>query len=235
MLSICSRGSVLSVGSVGSFASGGNERWLSVVAVVVGGLPIGWFVGRRLVRRAVARGLPPSVARRDALAEVGMVGGTFPWLCVVLTPLPAAGAVRLLPVVDLAQVLNGHPLTGFFQIVGNLLVFAAFGLLAPVRWRGGPVAVTAGVAAASTTVETLQHVLALGRVSSIDDVLLNTAGAGLAVLLGRHLRRRSDRDPLSRQQAAEAPFHRIFHTKSYETHSGKSRCCPVRENAHVEP
>lgn len=94
----------------------------------------------------------------------------LPWLCVVLTPLPAAGAVRLVPVVDLAQVLDGHPLTAFFQIVGNLLVFAAFGLLAPVRWRVGPVAVMAVVAAASTTAETLRHVLTLGRVSSIDDV-----------------------------------------------------------------
>lgn len=178
---------------------GGNERWLSVVVVVVAGLPAGWFVARRLVRRAVARGQPSSVARRNALAEVGMVAGTLPWLCVVLTPLPAAGAVRLVPVVDLAQVLDGHPLTAFFQIVGNLLVFAAFGLLAPVRWRVGPATVMAVVAAASTTVETLQHVLALGRVSSIDDVLLNTAGAGLAALLGRHLAHGGDRDPLTQQ------------------------------------
>ena len=174
---------------------GGVDRWLPVVAVSVAVLPAAWFVGRLLMRRAVARGRPRDVARRHAVAEVGMVAGTLPWLWMILTPLPATGAVRLVPIVDLAQVLAGHPLTAFFQIGGNLLVFAAFGLFAPLRWRIGPVAVMAAAAAASTTVETLQYVLALGRVSSIDDVLLNTAGAGLAALLCRWLPwRRPGRD-----------------------------------------
>ena len=64
--------------------------------------------------------------------------------------------------------------------------------LAPVRWRlgrgtGAVLAVVAGLAAAgSATVETLQWALDLGRVSSADDVLLNTAGAVLAALVTRH-------------------------------------------------
>jgi glycopeptide antibiotics resistance protein len=41
-------------------------------------------------------------------------------------------------------------------------------------------------AACSILIETLQYVLGLGRVSSVDDVLLNTAGAGLAALASRH-------------------------------------------------
>jgi glycopeptide antibiotics resistance protein len=40
-------------------------------------------------------------------------------------------------------------------------------------------------ATASVTVEILQYGLDLGRVSSIDDVLLNAAGAGLAALASR--------------------------------------------------
>jgi len=40
-------------------------------------------------------------------------------------------------------------------------------------------------AACSTLIETGQYVLQLGRVSSVDDVLLNTAGAGLAALASR--------------------------------------------------
>ncbi len=38
----------------------------------------------------------------------------------------------------------------------------------------------------SVLVEVAQYVLRLGRVSSVDDVLLNTAGAGLAALASRH-------------------------------------------------
>jgi glycopeptide antibiotics resistance protein len=76
-----------------------------------------------------------------------------------------------------------------YQIVGNLLVFAAFGFLAPIRWQIRPLWVVAAAAAASTTVETLQWVLGLGRVSSVDDVLVNAAGAGLAALCSRRWRR----------------------------------------------
>jgi glycopeptide antibiotics resistance protein len=45
--------------------------------------------------------------------------------------------------------------------------------------------VAAGAAAGSLLVETLQWALDLGRVSSVDDVLLNTLGAVLAALVTR--------------------------------------------------
>jgi glycopeptide antibiotics resistance protein len=41
-------------------------------------------------------------------------------------------------------------------------------------------------AVCSTLIETAQYVFQLDRVSSVDDVLLNTAGAGLAALASRH-------------------------------------------------
>src|SRR6185436_10055082 len=106
--------------------------------------------------------------RSVAVAEVGMVAGTLPWLWMILTPLPAEREVRLVPLVDLAELLRGAPVTAFFQIVGNLLVFAAFGLFAPIRWRISAPAVMAIAAAASATVEGLQFALDLGRVSSVD-------------------------------------------------------------------
>jgi glycopeptide antibiotics resistance protein len=43
-------------------------------------------------------------------------------------------------------------------------------------------------AGCSVLVEAAQHVLRLDRVSSIDDVLINTAGAGLAALASRRWR-----------------------------------------------
>ena len=63
----------------------------------------------------------------------------------------------------------------------------------PLRWRAGVGWVAAVAAAGSVLVETMQYALALGRVSSVDDVLLNTAGAALAALASRRLNDRSAR------------------------------------------
>jgi hypothetical protein len=161
---------------------GGIGHWLPVVAVSISVLPVS-VVAVRLLRRW--RVGPDAL--RHSVAEVGMVAGTVPWLWMILTPMPVPRAVRPIPFVDLAAQLAGSPMTAFFQIGGNLLVFAAFGFFAPLRWWIGPWAVTALAAAGSVTVESAQYLLALGRVSSVDDVLLNAAGAGLAALLSRAL------------------------------------------------
>jgi glycopeptide antibiotics resistance protein len=71
--------------------------------------------------------------------------------------------------------------------VGNLLVFAALGFFAPMR-IAAPAAVPRVLALAagcSVLIETAQYVLQLDRVSSVDDVLLNAAGAALAALASR--------------------------------------------------
>jgi glycopeptide antibiotics resistance protein len=101
----------------------------------------------------------------------------------ILTPGRASG-VSLVPLRDLAELTSGP---AFAQVTGNLLAFAALGALISIRsprftrlWR---VALLA--AALSVTVEVLQYALSLGRVSSIDDVLLNTAGAVPASLATR--------------------------------------------------
>jgi glycopeptide antibiotics resistance protein len=77
--------------------------------------------------------------------------------------------------------------TVFVQVGGNLLVFASLGALLPVRTaRMASAARVAAVAtAASVLVETLQYGLRLGRLSSIDDVIVNAAGAVLAALVTR--------------------------------------------------
>lgn len=64
---------------------------------------------------------------------------------------------------------------------------AAFGALAPIRFRAlaRPPVIIGLAAAASPTVEVLRYALALGRMPSVDDVLLNAAGAGLADLVTR--------------------------------------------------
>jgi glycopeptide antibiotics resistance protein len=163
------------------------QRWIPVVVIAVAALPVGLLVVAGLTRWRAGR---PS-ARRHSVAEVGMVLGTLPWMWMILTPLPAPGELRLVPLADLADQVAGAPVTAFFQIGGNLLVFAAFGFFAPLRWPVSPWLVAAWAAGASLLVEAAQHVLALGRVSSVDDVLLNAAGAGLAALVGRRVNDRS--------------------------------------------
>ncbi|WP_217370071.1 VanZ family protein [Nonomuraea antri] len=136
----------------------------------------------RLRRRA---GHPAPL--RTALADVGVVVGTAPWVWMILTPSNRPSSVDLVPFQELLALADSPFDVLFVQVGGNLLVFAALGALLPVRTAAlASVARVAAVAAAcSILVETLQHVLRLGRVSSIDDVIVNTAGAVLAALVTR--------------------------------------------------
>lgn len=166
---------------------GGYLRWLPVVATAVA-LVLAGLVGRRhLVACYRQRGVPAGLAIRRALATTAMVVWTLPWLVLVLTPLDAPREVRLVPFRDLVEILADRPLTAFFQIVGNLLVFAAVGFGLGMGWQVRFAYVVAAAAGMSIVVEALQYALALGRVLSIDDVLLNAAGAGLALLAAQRL------------------------------------------------
>nr|WP_081883472.1 VanZ family protein [Glycomyces tenuis] len=135
---------------------------------------------------------------RDAIAEVGAVAGTLPWLLLVLTPRDGEGAVQLVPLVDLAELAAADPRTIVEQLVGNLMLFAAAGFFTPIRFRIGPGAVALGAAAGCLAVEAAQYLFGTGRVASVDDVLLNTLGAVLAALASRPWWR-------NRQIAAPAP------------------------------
>ena len=90
------------------------------------------------------------------------------------------GRVSLVPLLDLFAM-------GRAQVVGNLLVFAALGFFAPLRFAAlaSVPRILALAAGCSVLVEVAQYVLWLDRVSSVDDVLLNAAGAGLAALASR--------------------------------------------------
>ncbi|WP_433247339.1 VanZ family protein [Streptosporangium sp. CA-135522] len=124
---------------------------------------------------------------RTAVADVVIAVGTAPWIWMILTPRAGGSGISLIPFTDLWTVFRGSGETAFVQVGGNLLVFAALGAMLPVRSaRFASAARIAAVAAtASLIVEVLQYVLRLGRVSSADDVLVNTAGAVLAALVTR--------------------------------------------------
>src|SRR4051794_31256653 len=102
-------------------------------------------------------------------ATIGMVLGTLPWLVLVFIPTARPTRLRPVPLRDLVEVLRGDPGAALVQVVGNLLVLAAFGFFAGVCWPTRSWPVMAAAAAVAMGIETLQYVLDLGRVASGDD------------------------------------------------------------------
>ncbi|MFF7339847.1 VanZ family protein [Streptomyces sp. NPDC008163] len=171
--------------SVPMVVHGGWYAWFwtfnGVMLTMVAALPLSALVVWFLARRRRAAGADPAWARRASLAEVGMVHGTVPWVWLIMMPGAHAGEVpgrvSLVPLVDLVTM-------GPLGLAGNLLVFAALGFFAPMRYAAMAslprvLALGAGL---SALLETLQYVLRLDRVSSVDDVLVNATGAALAAL-----------------------------------------------------
>ncbi len=170
------------------------QHWSGVLIASAIGLPLVGLACAGLIR----------AGRSGAVPTVLLVVGTLPWLWMILTPEPSgARRLSLVPLRDLATLA---PRDLVVQIGGNLLVFAALGALLPVRWPVGTSTVLLVAALAATTVETLQYLLALGRVSSVDDVLLNTLGAALAGQFSRPWWRRGILARRSRSGDDEVPL-----------------------------
>ncbi|MGH3878784.1 MAG: VanZ family protein [Actinophytocola sp.] len=158
------------------------DTFNGVVLMTLAGLPLAGLVVWVLARRRRAAGV--ASAWRMSLAEVGMVYGTVP--LVWMTTMPGSGAgivpgrVSLVPLRDLLTM-------GPIGIAGNLLIFAALGFFAPMRFAAlaSVPRILALGAGCSVLVETAQYVLRLDRVSSVDDVLVNAAGAALAAVASR--------------------------------------------------
>jgi hypothetical protein len=167
----------------------GWHDWIStftgVAFMALAALPVAALVVGALARCRQAGGTAAGRAWRRSLAEVGIVHGTVPFVWMTMLPGSRAGEVpgrvSLVPLQDLLVM-------GRAQIIGNLLVFAALGCFAPLRFAvlASVPRILALAAGCSLLVEVAQYVLRLDRVSSVDDVLLNAAGAGLAALASRH-------------------------------------------------
>ena len=147
------------------------------VALLV--LPVAAVIAYRRRRR--------TRSRRDAIAEIGLLCWTLPFVGMLFTPQAAPRSVDLVPLHDLPTWLSGDAGTAAAQLIGNLAVLAGTGLFLPVRyaWAASLPRILLIAVAAAVTIEALQWVLAIGRVSSLDDVLVNTAGAVLAAACSR--------------------------------------------------
>ncbi|SCF21978.1 VanZ family protein [Micromonospora mirobrigensis] len=173
-----------------------------VLLMMLVGLPAAAVVAWALARHRRATGAPS--AWRASLAEVGMIYGTAPMVWLTLMPGPGAGTApgrtSLVPLRDLATM-------GPLGVAGNLLIFAALGCFAPIRFAAlaSLPRILALGAGCSVAVETLQYVLRLDRVSSVDDVLVNAAGAALFGLASRRWWRRTATPTATRPRPAPAP------------------------------
>ncbi|MEO3929986.1 VanZ family protein [Micromonosporaceae bacterium B7E4] len=183
-----------------------------VVLITVAVLPLAALAVWALAHRRSGTGTTSAWAWRMSLAEVGIVYGTVPWVWMIMLPGNRAGAVpgrvSLVPLRDLLTIFaDGGPSTATGQVVGNLLVFAALGFLAPLRFAAlaSVPRILALAAGCSVLVEAAQYLLRLDRVTSVDDVLLNTAGAGLAALASRRWWRAAARASSDRRRPATAP------------------------------
>lgn len=172
-----------------------------VVLMTLVGLPSAAVVVWALAHRRRAAGV--TSAWRMSLAEVGMVYGTVPFVWLTLMPGPGAGIVpgrmSLVPLRDLVTM-------GPLGIGGNLLIFAALGFFAPMRFAAlaSVPRILALGAGCSALVETAQYVFQLDRVSSVDDVLVNAAGAVLAALASRRWWRTTAEVPSDQARPAPA-------------------------------
>ncbi|WP_405915982.1 VanZ family protein [Streptomyces sp. NBC_00728] len=180
------------------------DTFNGVVLMTLAALPLALLVVWVLARVRRAAGVAPARAWRMSLAEVGMVHGTVPFLW--LTMMPGAGpgtAARRVSLVPLRDLVTMGPL----GIAGNLLVLASLGFFAPMRFAAlasVPRILALGVGC-SALIETAQYVLWLDRVSSVDDVLVNTVGAVLAALASRRWWRTAAEVPSDRPRPAPAP------------------------------
>ncbi|MDX2701987.1 VanZ family protein [Streptomyces sp. PA03-6a] len=177
------------------------DTFNGVVLMTLVALPLALLVVWVLARGRRAAG--GRSAWRTSLAEVGMVHGTVPFLWLTMMPGGGAGVVparvSLVPLRDLVTM-------GPLGIAGNLLVFAALGFFAPMRFAAlaSVPRILALGAGCSVLVETAQYVLELDRVSSVDDVLVNAAGAVLAALASRRWWRTTAQAPSERPRPAPA-------------------------------
>ncbi len=138
-----------------------------------------------LLRWRARAGIERPIALLRSLAEVGIVAGTLPWVWMILTPTGGTRTVSVVPLRDLAATLSELSFDTIVQIGANTAIFIPLGFLLPLRFprfTGIGRMLVLG-AALSATLELAQYVLNIGRVSSVDDVLMNAVGAGI----GAHL------------------------------------------------
>ncbi|HJQ44958.1 MAG TPA: VanZ family protein [Amycolatopsis sp.] len=158
-------------------ASFGILAPITVIAV-----PFALFAWRLLAawRR---RRRPPWAAATTAGLDVGIVLVSLEILALTMMPVGSGSSLHLVPGSDVLTEFTDDG--SLWQIAGNLVLLAPLGLLVPLRVP--PLRSISRMAffafAVSVAIEVTQYFLHAGRVTSTDDVLLNTLGAAAGATL----------------------------------------------------
>ncbi|HWD02200.1 MAG TPA: VanZ family protein [Amycolatopsis sp.] len=130
-----------------------------------------------------------SLAHASATAAVDLTAVTVGVLVLCLVTMPVGDShgstLDLVPGADLSAAFSDDG--SLWQVIGNVLLLSPLGALIPLRLDKlrSLARVAAAALAASVLVEATQFVIHTGRVTSTDDVLLNTLGATLGAALTR--------------------------------------------------
>jgi hypothetical protein len=150
-----------------------------------------------LVAARRRRRLPARYATATAGVDSAAFFIAFLVLCLVTMPVGTSreSTLDLVPGADLTAAFGDGSL---WQVIGNLLLLCPLGALLPLRVRRLRTLPRIALAAlaASVLVEGTQYLIHTGRVTSADDVLLNTAGATLGAAFSRRGWRALDPPPV---------------------------------------
>jgi VanZ like family len=155
---------------------------LGIVAVAIGTAALGFWRWRRSHSYE---------AFATALLDVSLVASIGSVLALTLPPsIPAPRTVNLVPFGELVRVPAVLWGTALSQMAANVLLFAPLGLLMPLKWRSldSYWRVVAIAAVASTVIEATQFVIGGGRQTTVTDVILNTSGVVLGLVILRTAR-----------------------------------------------
>ncbi|MCR6486918.1 VanZ family protein [Amycolatopsis sp. OK19-0408] len=145
------------------------------------------LLGWPLLAARRRRRLPARFAAGTAGVDCAAAFLAFLVFCLVIMPVDSASdsTLDLVPGSDITAAFADDG--SLWQVIGNVLLLCPLGALLPLRARRLRTLLRVALAAllASVLVEGTQYLIHCGRVTSADDVLLNTAGATLGAALSR--------------------------------------------------
>ncbi|MEV4142989.1 VanZ family protein [Amycolatopsis sp. NPDC049691] len=145
------------------------------------------LLGWPLLAARRRRRLPARFATATAGVDCAAALLAFLVLCLVVMPVGGSSesTLDLVPGSDITAAFADDG--SLWQVTGNVLLLCPLGALLPLRIRRLRTLLRVALAAllASVLVEGTQYLIHCGRVTSADDVLLNTTGATLGAALSR--------------------------------------------------
>jgi glycopeptide antibiotics resistance protein len=155
-----------------------------LVPVTIIALPFALFAWRLLTNWR-SRSRPAWVAASTSGLDVGIVLVALEILALTMMPMGSAGtsSLHLMPGSDILTEFADDG--SLWQIAGNLVLLAPLGVLVPLRVPAlrSISRITMVAFIVSVGIELTQYVLHAGRITSTDDVLLNTLGVAAGATL----------------------------------------------------